>query len=372
MKVSSLDWTAFRLPFRGEFATSHSTFTSREGVILQLSTDAGFVGLGEASPLPQKDEGSVQNVLTILDKARAAVIGKQLDEIPALLSWPGQDRSALAAVRCAFDVAVCDVMAKATGSSIAQFLTPHVRRSVEVNATIGASSTVEACKAALKAQIAGFHCIKLKVGMARSIDEERDRVATVRTVLEPQVKLRLDANGAWEVEQAIRTIRALERYDLEFIEQPVRPGDWQGMRRVREAVRSPIAADEDVTDLDAARHILQPGAAQILVLKPMAVGGLRPARQIIDLAQAAHIAVVVTTTIDAGIGAAAALHLAATLPHDSLACGLATGDLLASDLLANPLAVNEGRMQLPTGSGLGVELDTAALQRYNSSEEEVS
>jgi O-succinylbenzoate synthase len=116
------------------------------------------------------------------------------------------------------------------------------------------------------------------------------------------------------------------------------------MKRVQEAVSTPIAADEDLTDLDAARRILQTGAAQVLILKPMMVGGLQPARQIMKLAQAAGAAVVVTTTLDAGVGTAAALHLAATLPQESPACGLATGTLLTSDLLVRSPTVCNGWM----------------------------
>jgi o-succinylbenzoate synthase len=365
VRVCNLDWTMFRLPFRRQFATAHTTFSHRQGVLVRLTTDVGIVGLGEASPLLRDGEGALPEVLAMLASAKTALIGKRVDEIDADLRWSGRDRCAAAAVCCALDTAVCDVMAKAAGVTTAELLTPNMRRSIAVNATIGASSTTAACKAALQASAAGFACVKLKVGMTQDLEEEYERVATVRAALGPQVKLRLDVNGAWSVEQAIRTIRVLERYDLEFVEQPVRPGGVESMRRVREAVRTPIAADEDITDLDAARRVLQLGAAQILVLKPMVVGGLRPARRIIELAQAAGVAVVVTTTLDAGVGTAAALHLAATLPPGGHACGLATGDLLASDLLICPLAVNGGHMQLPEGSGLGVELDIAKLQGYS-------
>ncbi len=365
MRVRDLDWTAFRLPFRGEFATAHATFSHREGVIVQLTTDVGIIGLGEASPLPRDGERVLPEVLAMLVSAKTTLLGKRVDEIETSLRWPGWDCSVTAAVCCALDTAVCDALAQAAGIPVAEFLAPHANRSVVVNATIGASSTTAACKAALQAQAAGFACVKLKVGMTRDIDEEYERVATVRAALGPQIKLRLDANGAWSVEQAIRTIQALTVYGLEFVEQPVRPGDLESMRRVREAVNTPIAADEDITDLDAARRVLRLGAAQILILKPMVIGGLRPTRRIIELAQAAGAAVVVTTTLDAGIGAAATLHLAATLPQGSPACGLATGDLLASDLLSRPLTVNNGRMQLPAGPGLGVELDVAKLQGYS-------
>lgn len=371
MRVHNLDWTVFRLPFRKKFATASTTFSHREGVIVQLTTDTGVVGLGEASPLPRDGEGVLQEVLAILVSAKTALIGKRVDEIEANLRWSGRDRCAAAAVCCALDTAVCDVMAKVAGITVAELLTSHMCHSVAVNATIGAASTAEACKAALQARAAGFACVKLKVGITQDMEEEYQRVATVRAALGPQIQLRLDANGAWSVEQAIRTIRVLERYDLEFVEQPVRPGDVESLRRVREAVRTPIAADEDITDLNAAQCVLNLGAAQILVLKPMVVGGLRPARRIVERAQAAGAAVVVTTTLDAGVGAAAALHLAATLPPDSPACGLATGDLLVSDLLVRPLTVNSGRMQLPAGPGLGVELDIAKLRGYSGDKEKV-
>lgn len=369
MRVRNLDWTVFRLPFRGEFATARMTFSHREGVLVRLTTDVGIVGLGEASPLPRDGEGALQEVLAMLVSAQTVLIGKRVDEIEVDLRWSGRDRCAAAAVCCALDTAVCDAMAKAAGITVAELLTPNMRRSVLVNAPIGASSTTDACKAALQARAAGFACVKLKVGITQDMEEEYERVATVRAALGAQMQLRLDANGAWGVEQAIRTIQALARYGLEFVEQPVRPGDLERMRRVREAVSTPIAVDEDITDLDAAHRVLQLGAAQILVLKPMVIGGLRPARRIVEQAQAAGAAVVVTTTLDAGVGAAAALHLAVTLPQGSPACGLATGDLLASDLLLRPLVVNGGRMQLPEGPGLGVELDIAKLQGYSGDKE---
>ena len=195
-------------------------------------------------------------------------------------------------------------------------------------------------------------------------------MAAVRQALGPDVRLRIDANGAWGVEQAIRAVRELEEYDLEMVEQPVAAGDLPGLARVRAAVDVPIAADEDVTNVEAAERVLEAGAADVLVVKPMVVGGLHPARRIIDLAA---VKVVVTTTIDAGIGTAAALHLAATLPPGGPACGLATGSLLTADLITRPLVARCGRMGLPDGPGLGVELDEGQLARYGGGiEREIS
>jgi L-alanine-DL-glutamate epimerase-like enolase superfamily enzyme len=302
----------------------------------------------------------------MLIHAKAALIGKELEAIEIdLVQLDGNHRVA-AAVRCALDTAVCDALAQMRGISLADFLAPCSNRSVRVNATIGASSTIEACQIARQAQGDGFRCVKLKVGLAHTLEEECERVSALRAAIGPRMKLRLDVNGAWSVEQAIHTIRALEAYDLEFVEQPVSPGNVENLKSVREAVNTLIAADEEITDLDAAQRVLRLGAAQILVLKPMGIGGLRPAQQIIKLALAAGVAVVVTTTLDAGVGTAAALHLAATLPPDGPACGLATSDLLVSDLLSQPLAIRDGQMRLPERPGLGVEPDAAELHRYSA------
>lgn len=365
MRVKSLRWSAFRLPVRVPFATAHGTFTCRQGMILQLTTDTGIVGLGEASPLPRSGENGeqgVQRVQAIFSALALSLIGERLNALEVFPDVLGADTDAMAAVRCALDVAACDALARAAGIPVAEFLTPEIVRSVSVNATIGAASTASAYQAAWQARTAGFGCVKLKVGMVRSVEEECERVAAVREAVGPHMLLRLDANGAWEVEYAIRVIQALESYSLEFVEQPVQPGNLEAMKRVREAVRTPIAADEDVTDYDAAYRVLQCAAAQILILKPMVLGGLRPARRIIELARTAGVEAVVTTTIDAGVGTAAALHLAATLPHGSPACGLATADLLAADLLVCPLPVRGGCMELPTGLGLGIELDAGMFR----------
>jgi o-succinylbenzoate synthase len=241
-----------------------------------------------------------------------------------------------------------------------------------VNATIAAEDEVEAALQATGAREAGFACVKLKVGMARSVEGERGRVAAVRRALGPEIRLRIDANGAWDSEQAIATIHALEEYDVEYVEQPVAPGAPTAMARVRSAVSVAIAADEDVVSLEPARRVLEAGAADALVIKPMVVGGLRPARQIAELASEAGVAVVITTTIDAGVGTAAALHLAATLPADGPACGLATGSLLSDDLVVRPLSARDGWMAVPDGAGLGVELDEAKLAMYGGTEREVA
>lgn len=366
MKVNRLAWTTYRIPFRQPFATAHGTQTERRGVLLQLHTDTGLVGLGEAAPIPGSDPRAWPEAATLLAAVRASLPGRRLE---AAAEVPGPvdhlHPAAVAAVRCGLDTAVCDVLAQAAGVPVALWLQRESSATVPVNATIALPSAASAADATAKACAAGFACAKLKVGMAAGVAAECKRLAAVRKAVGKRLKLRLDANGAWGVEQAIRTIQALEPYDIELVEQPVAGGKIEALRQVRAAVRTPVAADEDVESVAAAERVLRAGAAQVLVIKPMVVGGLRPARRIIERAQAQGVSCIVTTTLDAGIGIAAALHLAATLPASGLACGLATGALLTTDLLATPLTARDGRMQRPNAAGLGVQLDEAAVERHS-------
>ena len=274
MRVTRLRWTAYRLPFRAEFSTSRGVSTYREGLILRLDTDSGVVGLGEAAPVSERGLGTLGEALAILDEVGSGLVGRQLDEVQALMDETGRGDGAMAAVRCAFDLALLDATARAAAISVAELLTGSVSRSVAVNATIGAEAPARAATQAATARESGFLCVKLKVGAASSADEERRRVAAVREALGPEIKLRIDANGAWSVEQAVRAIRELEEYDLEMVEQPVAAGDLPGLARVRAEVDAPIAADEDVTDVEAAERVLEAGAADVLVVKPMIVGGV--------------------------------------------------------------------------------------------------
>ena len=369
-RIAGIRWTPFRIPFAQEFSIGSSpgaSLRAREGLLVELQSDRGACGLGEASPLPERAEGSASAAADLLREIGPLLLGadwgsvrERLDALPA--------RPGTQAVRCAFDVAQLDLMSKAAGVPVAAQLVREyggqTAAAVPVNATIGARSPEDVRAASDRARAAGYPAVKLKVGVAGTLEAERLRVAAAREALGPEMRLRLDANGAWTVAEAIAMLSALEAYDLEWVEQPV--ADIAALAAVRRETRVRIAADESVGDIASARALLQADAADVLVLKPMSLGGLRPAAEIARLARSTGVAAVVTTTIDSGIGTAAALQLAATLPAPAPACGLATAPLLAADLVRRPLPIEDGEMRLPEEPGLGVQLDRDQCSRYRS------
>ena len=369
MRATRIAWAPYRIPFVTPYQTAHGTATHRVGFIVRLETDTGFHGLGEADLDPSRPEQDVESIHEPLDALAHALLAASPDEYHEALEahLTGDDPSR--AAHCAVETALADAGGHSSGTSLAKMLAEQfageasiVRDRVPVNATIAHQRTEAAAHAALLAVAAGFSCIKLKVGMEPSIDAEVERVETIRRVIGPDMKLRLDANGAWDEAKAIATIGALEPLDIELIEQPVAAKDIYALDRVRAAVTTAIAADEAIVDFETAQRAIQ--SADAVVLKPMRLGGASVTRYLAQFAAAAGLGVTVTTTIDTGVGTAMALHVAASLLDDGRAHGLATASLLRHDLLAVPLAVERGMIYLPTGPGLGVELDHDAISRY--------
>jgi L-alanine-DL-glutamate epimerase-like enolase superfamily enzyme len=144
--------------------------------------------------------------------------------------------------------------------------------------------------------------------------------------------------------------------NIQYVEQPLPAGDLTTMARLRAHSPVPLAADEALTGLREAQRVLAAGAADVLILKPQLTGGLQICRQLVWQASRCGIACVLTSNLEAGIGVAATLHLAAALPRVNLPCGLATLGLLENDLLLTELAIEQGYMAVPAGSGLGVAL----------------
>lgn len=354
MRVTGIAWTRFRLPLRSPFATARYSYGHREGLLLRVFWEGGVSGVGEASPHPGLGPPALDRLEEALTQAAPALLGRQVEPLAEGISSFGP--SLPAALACALETAALDALASSRGEALANLLRPEPRPWVSVNATISAQGVAEAAEQAALARAAGFPCVKLKVGALASLAAERERVEAVRGAIGPQVKLRLDANGAWGYREAVRAIKELKDLGLELVEQPVAPGDPWALARVRREGGLPVAADEDVTGEEAALRLLEAGAVDALVLKPMVLGGLRRALRIADAAMAAGVPSIVTTTIDAGVGTAAALHLAAALGEGVLACGLATGALLAADVIEPGLEVRDGRMPLPAGPGLGVVL----------------
>ena len=227
-----------------------------------------------------------------------------------------------------------------------------VRDRIPVNVTVPAVGPERA-----HAIVAGSGCRTAKVKVAepgQSLADDIARVEAVRDALGPGGAIRVDANGLWSVDQAVRALTELGRYGLEYAEQPCATLDE--LAELRRKVPVPLAADESVRRAEDPLAVRAAGAADIVVLKVQPLGGVRAALRV---AEACGLPVVVSSAVDTSVGLAAGVALAAALPELRYACGLATMSLLAGDVVAESLLPEDGCLPVRRPA-----VDEAALAAY--------
>jgi o-succinylbenzoate synthase len=331
--------------------------------VLSLVADSGELGFGEALPLAGFGNESVAQADEALERLARTALGRDLRDIDLLLDQAHVFAAEEPTAQAALDAALFDLAARAGGMSVSAFLAEPrtARMRVRASALLRGTTPSELAAQAQRASAEGFQTLKLKVG-AEALSSDEARVAAIREAVGADVKLRIDANGAWKETEAKQALLRFAPYAIEFCEQPVEARDIAGLARVRAVSPIPIAADEALTGGHAVGEILDRNAADLLVLKPAVLGGLRASLRIAASARAKGVGCVVTSAFDSALGLTAALQLAAALPGPSPDAGLATGGAFVEDLALAPMPT-QGEIALPEDSGMGIVPRPAALAR---------
>jgi len=238
---------------------------------------------------------------------------------------------------------------------------PLLRERIPVNATLPAVGPDAV--AGILARFPGCRTVKVKVAEpGQVLSDDVARVAEARAVLGPEGRIRIDANGGWNVDEAEHAIHALTRYDLEYVEQPCASVEELAELRTRvKYMGIPIAADESVRKAEDPLAVARAGAADVLVIKAQPLGGVNAA---LDIVRAAGLPAVVSSALDTSVGISMGLHLAAAIDELPFDCGLATSALLAADVTANPLLPVDGAIEVRR-----VVPDAALLEAHAASPE---
>ncbi len=350
--IASIEVQERRLGLVAPLQTAAGLVRGRQILLFVVHGNDGVTGIGEAAPLPWAGTEDLHASRRALDRARSALLDGRP---PDLASTP--------AASAAVELALLDLASNRAGRPLCQLLGPQPVATVGVNALLGGQTRSALADSARAAVQAGFATLKLKVG-SLPLAEDLARVAAVASIAGRTARLRLDANGAWGLEQAQRALDAFAAHDVELIEQPVPagPSDVALLARLRATSQVPIAADESATSPARVGALVDAGAIDAVILKPMRLGGLRPALLCARLAQGAGVAVVVTSFLGSAVERTAALHLAAVIDSTGLGArdhGLATAAWLSTDVGGSPPVVH-GRMCVPSTPGLGVTLSPSS------------
>lgn len=306
----------YALPFTRPLHTAAGVLERREGAILRVQ-QGERVGTGELAPLPGFSPET-------LDQALAAL------RVGAVLP---------SAARFAVELAALDLQAQVQGVPLARLLCPSARVAVPVTRLCAPGEP-----------LSGPGVVKLKVG-ARPWDEEREGLLRAA---ESGVRLRLDANRAWDDTTARAVLTELAAWGVECVEEPLARPTPAALASLR-GCGVALAADESVRDASDLEALLRAGAVDAVVLKPMFIGGLRAALAMARRAAEAGVKVIVTTALERAPGRLAAAHLAAAVPEEALwPCGLDTGGWLVDPNPGDPTRAQDGLLTLPTAPGLGL------------------
>jgi L-alanine-DL-glutamate epimerase-like enolase superfamily enzyme len=356
MKISQLNAVRVRIPQNPPIAPYQSRYratSAKECVLVRLETDTGLVGWGETPEdwLTKTFEGTPE------DQMRGQVLGRDPFDLER---WCAENTlgSYLAS---GVEMALWDIIGKAVKQPLYKLLGGAVRKKIELAACMGIRPYDEAKSIARGYLEAGFSTLKTKAG--RRPEEDLEMVRGIRDGVGDELKLRIDPNQGYAPEIAFPLARDLEKYNLEYFEQPMPQANIAEAARLRRRTRTPIALNESVTTTEVTLQILELRAADVLLPDTYQCGGILAVKKVAALCEAAGVPCVFHCAHDLGLKTAAMLHVVASTPNFPLANDCTYYGLV--DDICTPLhKIQRGHMEVPEGPGLGVNVDDAKVAKF--------
>lgn len=368
MKITQIEAIPVRIPLKPGLTTrtAHGDHITSDYVIVKVHTDAGLVGLGEATVSALwSGETSSSCVSSIQGLLGPALVGLDPTRIHSARAVMDRLLKLNPFTKSAIEMALWDLSGKVAGVPVYHLLGGKVHDEIPIKMMIGAFDIPRALELAGRFLEWGVTCLKVKVGL--DPDGDVARVRAVREFAGPDIPITIDANCGWNVATARQTLERLRPFNLRVAEQPIPPGDPAALAYVREHAGIPIMADESVFTLTDAWTVAAARAADVISVYPGKNGGILNSIEIANVAKSAGLVCHVGSNLELGIASAAMLHLAAATP--TIDSRTYPSDILGpnyhdSDLLVEPLRLGPVSALVPDKPGLGVELDEQALGRY--------
>lgn len=363
--IASVRVRTVRIPARATHSHGSGDVSAVTTIVLEVTTEGGVTGWGEASPWAVFT-GTIEANVGALEMMRPFLLGANPLEVERLLAVFGRTVVHCSEAKAALETALLDIAGRKSGLSVAELVGGRCRDSIPLSFSV-ANPDFEADLATVAALHAdGVRLFKMKTGFAGHRFDLM-RLERLRRDYD-DLDLRVDYNQGMAAYDAIRQLRDIEGFRPTFIEQPLPRHNLEGMARIAQALDTPLLADESVFDPREALVAVRMELADLFSLKIMKSGGIRRALEVAAIARAAGIGVYGGCMFETGIAHAAGTHLMAAIPDLELGCEFYMSTYyLQEDILAEPFPVRNGQVHVPTGPGLGVEVDRAKLDRFTLS-----
>lgn len=341
----------------------HNTLHRREGLLLELAGDDGTTGWGEASPLPGFSRESIDAAARQLHGLTRTLIGREPEEAwispGGLLDRLLDGAKPAPSARFALELAIWNLHAEVQGETLPEVISPNFHASAPVNGLLSGTKD-QVLEDARRMRDAGYETVKLKVG-GRGGVEAAELVRALDEVLGGEVRIRLDANRAWDRGGAEAFARATEGSRYEYIEEPL--ADPSGLSRLAGEYGVPVALDESLVGMEPER-LEEHAYARAVVLKPTLIGGISRTLRFARRASELGIVPVISAAYETGIGTLALISLAAGTGEEAIPAGLDTYRRLAADVLEPSLELETPIIQVRQTTGRRREIDRSRLVPY--------
>ncbi len=354
MKITNIRIGEISVPLKTPFKTALRTVNSVEDIIVEIHTDTGNVGYGEAPPtgvITGDTKGSIIGALK--DHIIKSIIGMDIENFEEIMLKLDKSLVKNTSAKAAIDIALYDLYGQLYNAPLYKMLGGY-KKEIITDVTISVNDPEEMAKDSLDAIKRGFDTLKIKVGKDALMDLER--MKAIRNAVGYDVKLRIDANQGWKPKEAVKVLRKMEDtgLDIEFVEQPVEAHDIEGLKYVTDNISIPVLADESVFSPKDALTILQNRAADYINIKLMKTGGIYNALKICSMAEIYGVECMIGCMLEAKVSVNAAVHLAAA---KSIITKIdLDGPVLCSeDPVEGGAIFNEYKIALNDAPGLGIK-----------------
>jgi L-alanine-DL-glutamate epimerase-like enolase superfamily enzyme len=352
MGIQQIELYSVTLRYKEPFRIAPVASTESRNIVVKIITDYDAIGWGESSPSRRVTAETPETVIRTLDKIAPKLIGHCPLRIEHDVELMDSIVNGNPAAKAAVDMALHDILGKTSHKPLFMLMGGY-RTEVLTDITLSIKSPKEMAEDAVKAVKKGFKALKVKVGVNPAEDVERLKM--IREAAGNDVQIRVDANQGWTRQQAMEALSKMEKFGIQFVEQPVLAEDLQGLISLRKTSPIPIMADESVHSPEDAMRLIRAEATDLINIKLMKSGGILKARKIAAIAEASGIPCMIGCMSESEIGIAAGAHLAAAVKNIQYAD-------LDSDILLKDKLVKKGGTEVENSIrtfskryGLGVE-----------------
>lgn len=368
LAIAEIRSTIVDVPTVRRHKLSNTSVTAQNYVVVQVRLANGAEGIGEAATLggPRWSEESVEAMKANIDAYLApAVMGQRADRFEAVGARMDGAAKRNNAAKAAIETALFDAVGKTVGLPVSALLGGAVRDRFPVLWTLASGDVAQEIEEAERKIEARLHrTFKVKIG-AQDPGADMDRMRRLARALEGRAELIVDANQAWDETTSVRCLPRLAEMGVRLVEQPVPAWNVPALARLRARPDTPpLLADECVFDAHDMLAVAQAAAADAVSFKLVKHGGLMGLKRVAAVAEAAGVQFYGGCLLESSVGAAAHLHAFATFRELHWGCEHFGPQILTGEFVTEPLRFEDFHVHLPTGPGLGVTLDPAALRRY--------